>query len=304
MAEVLFYQMTVLAIIILVGFIATKAHIITKEVSKGLGGILINISSPSLVFMAFQIELNDDLKHQIILATIYSFILTILAAIISSLLTLWIKDGKREVIRFGSTFTNCTFMGMPLIDKVFGPMGIIYNSLFNIAFNTIIWTYGDYILSSEKKLDAKVIIKKFLLNPPIIATFLGLMFLIFQIPVPKFLSDTLSMLGSTTGVLAMLILGEKISQIDFKKALTNPILHYGIFLVLIIVPLASLLFIKAFVEDDLMGRVLFVMMAMPSAIMTVVFCDRHNKEPLFASELTVMTHLLCIITVPLLYRLI
>lgn len=301
MASILFYQLLILFLVMLAGFVVSKAKILTSELASGMGNILINLTSPCLTFMSFQIKLTDELGSRMVKAAFLSFMLVIIAAVISSVVTLKINSDRRAVICFASTFSNCVFMGFPLINAVFGAEGVIYASVYNIAFTFCVWTYGDFILSGQKTLNLKMIIQKLILNPPLVATYLGLIFLFLRLGVPSFLGDSLNLLGGMTGPISMLILGENISRINFKKAFANLDLYFGIFLKLILIPIVSMIFLKL-VPDKELSSVLFVIAAMPSAVMTAVLSDKYNREPLFASELTVLTHVLCIVTVPFLYR--
>lgn len=44
--------------------------------------------------------------------------------------------------RFCVVFTNCGFMGLPLLDALYGSEGLFLGSAFIMVNNLLLWTYG------------------------------------------------------------------------------------------------------------------------------------------------------------------
>ena len=61
------------------------------------------------------------------------------------------KEGKDTAIeRFSSVYSNCGFMGIPLVNAMFGSEGVFYLTAFITVFNILAWTHGIIIISGEK----------------------------------------------------------------------------------------------------------------------------------------------------------
>ena len=61
------------------------------------------------------------------------------------------SEGKRRVLQFFSVFSNCGFIGFPIVNMVFGLEGVIYASIFNLFFTIFLWTYGVILYSDSKE---------------------------------------------------------------------------------------------------------------------------------------------------------
>ena len=103
--------------------------IITPTINKGLTNILLEISLPCLVVSSFIFDMNDDLKSNIIKCFIYSPISLIITMIVSYIALYPIKSDKKIIMQFANVFSNCGFVGFPIIYSIFGNEGIIYASI-------------------------------------------------------------------------------------------------------------------------------------------------------------------------------
>ena len=55
-------------------------------------------------------------------------------------------------------FTNCGFMAIPLLDALFGQIGVFYCNAYLTVFNFVVWTYGLFLMKpkDEKKVSWKL----------------------------------------------------------------------------------------------------------------------------------------------------
>ena len=140
-----------LFLIILVGVYAAKKRIITKEINKGLTNILLKITLPCLVVSSFIFDLSDELKDNIIRCFIYSPLVLIISIVISYILLIPIKGEKKIIIQFANVFSNCGFIGFPIVFSIYGNEGVIYASIFNLFFTAFLWTYGVILFNGKMK---------------------------------------------------------------------------------------------------------------------------------------------------------
>lgn len=152
------------------------------------------------------------------------------------------------------------------------------------------------MLSKEK---TKISIKKLATTPALVAVILGSLIFILKIEMPYVVGKPLSLLSSLTSPLSMLILGEKITKLKFKEILMDKDIYYGCFIKLILVPLMTLIFLKAVNAPSLLLNIMVVMQSLPAAVLLVVLTQKHEGEIEFASKFTMISHILSIITIPL-----
>ena len=112
------------------------------------------------------------------------------------------------------------------------------------------------------------------------------------------------MLSAMTSPLSMIILGEKIAKIKFKEIIFDKNIYYGSFIRLIISPTITLLVLRLINTPNILLKVVVTMQALPAAVMLVVLTDKYKGDTNFASKFTVVSHLLSIITIPLIFILI
>lgn len=289
-------QVIVLAILMSVGYVATKKEIITEDISKGMTLILTNIGLPALILSSFNMSYSNDTLKGVILIFLYSVGIHLFTMALSQILFIKYPKGKKSVLSFGSIFPNSGFMGLPLIFELFGQEATLYASVFMIPYHTIQWTYGENMLSKEK---AKISIKKLATTPALVAVILGSLIFILKIEMPYVVGKPLSLLSSLTSPLSMLILGEKITKLKFKEILMDKDIYYGCFIKLILVPLMTLIFLKAVNAPSLLLNIMVVMQSLPAAVLLVVLTQKHEGEIEFASKFTMISHILSIITIPL-----
>lgn len=289
-------QVTVLALLMAVGYIATKKNIINEDISKGMTEILTLIALPALIISSFNMSYSEETLKGVILIFAYSLIIHFLTIIVSKLFFAKYTRGKSSVFRFGTIFPNSGFMGLPFIFELFGQEALLYASVFMIPYHTILWTYGERLLSGKK---GEAPIKKILTTPALIAILLGTALFIFKIELPYVVNKPISMLSSLTSPLSMLILGEKITKLKLKEVIIDKDIYYGCFVKLIISPLASLLFLRFINAPQLLTNIVVTMEALPTAVLLVVLTQKHDCEVEFASKFTIVSHILSILTIPI-----
>ena len=294
-----------LFIMILVGLYSSKRKIITSVINKGLTDILIHIALPFMILNSFMFKFDNNIKSNIIKTLFYSFLAYIIVIIISYILLLPIKGDKQTILHFGNVFTNTGYVGFPILFSIYGPEGVIYGSIFNMFFVIFVWTYGLLLFKGNlRKEGLKKEIINILLNPSIIAVFLGIIFLIFGIELPEALSSSMKSIGSMTGPLSMIIIGVILSNVKIKKHLSDWTIYYGIASKLVFIPLIILLLFFLIGDISKATITVIVMVAMPASTMTSIFAESYNMENEYAAILVSATTLLSLITVPLLLKLI
>lgn len=289
-------QVTVLAILMAVGYVATKKEIINEEISQGMTMVLTSIALPSLIISSFNFGYSKDTLNGLLLIFAYSLGAHILTILITKIFYFKYTKEKNVILSFGTIFPNSGFMGLPLIYELFGQEAVLYSSIFMIPYHTLLWTYGEGILSKEKPQSP---LKKLATNPAVIAVVIGVLIFIFNIQLPYVVSKPISLLASLTSPLSMLILGEKITKLKFKEIVLDKDVYYGCFVRLIVSPLAALILLKAINAPELLRNIVVTMQSLPAAVLLVVLTQKHQGDIELASKFTLISHILSILTIPL-----
>ena len=296
MAEIVLHQAIIMFILILVGAVCFKLKLLSKETVSQISGFVLKVVNPIVILMAYQREFRADLVRNLG----FTFLLSVTAYIIAMLtayLCIRNKEGRETVIeRFSCIYSNCGFMGIPLVQAMFDYEGVFYLTAFLTVFNALVWSHGVMQMSGEKSLKS---LGKVLRSPAIIAIFLGMILFFARITLPEVLAETLEEIGSLNTPLAMVVAGATIIQTDLLKVFQKPRVFYICFLKLLLIPVLTILAFKLFPFEKTVEMTVLAAAAAPSAAICTMQCLNYHRNAAYASELFGVTTLFSIGTMPL-----
>ncbi len=295
----IFNQVLILFIIMLIGFIAKKRNIINDTVSKKLSELLLKITSPLLVISSFQVDFTQEIMQNVLIVLIFSIAAHIVSILLGQILFKRSSTETKKIMKFSAIYSNCGYMGFPLLESIFGKTGVLYGSVYVAAFNVFLWTNGIMIFSNRKKLDRHTI-KKALLNPGIVSVIIGILLFTFSLKLPAPAAKAIELVGSMTVPLSMLIIGATIAGCEFKKLLKGWELYYAAAVRLILIPVLAFVVLKLLGLSDMLLKVCVLLVAMPAAATTAIFAELFDGDSIFASRVVVLSTLASILTIPLL----
>lgn len=288
LAQIAFHQTMIMLVIILIGVICYKKGVINEETSKRLSDILVKVVNPMVIFVSFQIEF--DMKVLRGLAAV--FLLAFLAHLIGMIFAHFFA--RDQVEAWTMIYSNCGFMGIPLINALLGAQGVIYLAAYIAVFNLVAWTHGISLMSGEKQQDIKSLLKL----PAILALIFGFLAFIFRIQLPSILVEPLDAVGSMNTPLAMLIAGVTIAQSDLWKALRTIRNYFIVACKLLIVPAVFAVICSFLPIDDLPYITAVMATACPTAALGTILAVRYHRGEEKASHLFTISTVLSMLTLP------
>ena len=118
--------------------------------------------------------------------------------------------------------------------------------------------------------------------------------------IPEVIGQPLTMLGDITVPAALLIIGSSMSQLSPRRLLGNRTVYIATVMRLVVVPLALFFLFKAIGFSEMVNHINTVVIAMPVATYGTILCLRHSKDPTLMTEVTFITTLFSMVTIPLL----
>lgn len=297
-AGTVFNQVLILFFIMIIGFIAKKSGIFNSTVNKKLSELLLKVTSPLLVISSFQVDFTQDILMNVLIVFAFAMSAHIVSILLGQVLFRRCDTESCKIMKFAAVYSNCGYMGFPLLASLFGNIGVLYGSVYIAAFNIFLWTNGVMIFSDTKKLDRNTI-KKVLLNPGIVSVVIGILLFIFSLKLPAPVASAVEMVGSMTSPLSMLIIGATIADCELKKLFRGWNLYYINAVRLILIPLLAFVVLKLVGLPDMLLKVCVLVVAMPIATTTAIFAELYDSDSIFASRTVVFSTLLSIITIPL-----
>ncbi len=291
-------QIIEIFIMIAVGFICGKTKLIDADGCKKLSKLCLWLVNPVLIFMSYQRDYSADISKNLAVMLAVS---AALFAVSIGAAALFVPKRRTEyaIERMSLIFTNCSFVGIPLVQSVCGDGGVIYLTVYITVFNIIAWTYGLGLMSGER-LSFRGTLKK-LCTPAIISVFLGLIFYFCRIRLPEIVSSPLNAVGSINTPLAMLVAGATLAGTDILKCLRNVRLYVLSALRLIVMPalccIATFWLARFGVDRDII-RIAVIGASCSSAAIATMFAHTYGKNSAYASEIFAMTTLLSFVSIP------
>ncbi|HEY8344507.1 MAG TPA: AEC family transporter [Bacillota bacterium] len=289
-------QVLIFAVMMLIGFLARKRGVITPEVTKGLSDVLINITSPLLVFTSFQFTYTSDMLRSAGKVLVFSLFIHLFSLLLGLVIYNMYPTPIRTILRFITVFPNCGFMGLPLLQAVYGKIGVFYGSIYLIVFNALIWTVGVVIFTGKQGRNG---LGKELLNPNIIGVVLGLATFVLSIKITGPVYSALELVGGMTTPLSMLVIGSLLAGVRIQDLFSGSALYYGTFIRLVAIPGLTLLITGLCNLGPILQGICVLCVAAPAASITAIFAEKHNGDPLFASRIVFFSTVLSLFTLPL-----
>lgn len=192
-------------------------------------------------------------------------------------------------------FPNCGNMGLPLALFAFGEEGLALAIIYFVISATLQFTVGVAIASGSADL------RRLLRMPLLYAVAASLVFLATGWPVPRWVANTLDLLGGLTIPLMLVALGVSLAQLrvhSLKRA-------FGISILRIVSGAAIAAAIAfAFGLGHVAAGVVILQSAMPVAVFNYLFARLYERDPEDVAGLVVVSTIISFATLPLLLLLV
>ncbi len=318
--------MLTLFICIVLGFALSKLKILPENASKVMAKLETYAFCPALSFytMARNCTISNIGEHGINLI-LFSILVTVCVILSYALNGLFVKNKKsydRGVFLYALAFANIGYVGDPLALALFGEVGFSFYKLACLPLSIVIYIWGISVLVPKKENAKKISALKNIINTPTIALLIGIVvgllglgdFVLGSEGELNFVGSTLSSLKACMGPVAMLIAGCTIARYSFKAMITNKKVYFATALRLIAIPvlLVPMMFgLKCLMNicfnlnvNNFIVHLSFIALGCPLGLNTVVFPEAYGGDAKTGAGMAMISHTLCVITIPLLYALV
>jgi len=299
-------QLLIMALIVIGGFIFAKAFKVGDREEKFLSKLLLYFINPCLVISSFNLDYNALKLKQFLFVAAISLIIH---GVMICIAFLTIGRGKHKggafvsIDRVATVFTNCGFVGIPLIRGVFGDEGVFYLMGYLVIFNLLLWTYGYYQMCGTINL------KKIILNPNILAVLFGIIIFCLPFKLPYFLIKPISMIGDLNTATSMILIGILFADFKLPKENTSrswllqltkvTLLRLVLCVIINLLVLFGVYLLCGNMADiKMMLFVILICSACPSATSVPSLSVLFEKNVSYASLIVSVSSLFCIFTLP------
>ena len=318
--------MLTLFICIVLGFLLTKLNILPENASKVMAKLETYAFCPALSFytMARNCTISNIGEHGInlILFTVLVIVCVILSYALNGLFVKNKKIYERGVFLYALAFANIGYVGDPLALALFGDAGFSFYKLACLPLSIVIYVWGISVLVPKKEGASKLSSLKNVFNVPTVALLVGIAvgllgggeFILGKEGDLNFIGSTLTALKGCMGPVAMLIAGCTIARYSFKAMITNKKVYFATALRLVLIPclLVPMVFgLKTLMNvcfnlsiSNFVVHLSFIALGCPLGLNTVVFPEAYGGDAKTGAGMAMISHSLCVITIPILYALV
>lgn len=297
-----------LFLFIALGFLLRKTGIMDEDFTKKLSGFVAKAAQPFLIaYSIIKLDYSpENLKNGAIVLG-FGVLAHLFMAALSTLAFFRMRDAdEKKIHEYACTFSNCAFVGYPILNALFGEIGLFYGAFYVIVYNLGVWSYGVALMARGKGI--KVSPRKMLVNLGTIPCAIGLGIYIARIPLPDFLLSFADGMAGLCTPLSLAVTGSLLAAMPLRRLFTNPKLYSFCAVKLLALPLLAAALLRIAGVSDLIAGVnlsvfLTVMIALPPAAFTSLFADMYDVKPSYAAQLVSLGTMLSPFTILLVMKL-
>ena len=287
---------------VVLGFYIYRRKILRKRALSFLTVFVINFSIPLLIFSNIITHFQPNKMPALWIFISLSTGIFMTGLLLGNIFSFNVpKSLKKEFISLVS-FQNCGYLPMTIAAFVFkSPLKetfLTYIFLYILGFNILMWSVASFLIFKKEKETFEL---KSIFTPPVLSVALSLIivYMGLQKNIPSLVIIPARMIGKTSFILAMIILGAWLAKSPLKEYARNPAILKVVILKLIIIPFIILTVLIVKGTYSLLGLFILLEASMPSAASLPIITQIRKANSRFVSCGVFFTHVISIITVPI-----
>jgi predicted permease len=279
------------------GYVLKCLKMFDDSTLKVMNNIAFKVFLPLLLFYnIYKTDLNGAINLKLIFFALLS--VTITFVILCIFIPFIEKDNKKRGVLIQGIFrSNFVIFGLPVASSLFGDDKV---GMVAILIATVVPLFNMLAVISLEifrcgKLDIKNTLKGIITNPLIIASVIGICFLVLEIKLPIAIEKSVSDISKIATPLSLILLGGSFAFTDVKIHLKQTIIGVTGRLVIVPLILMPISIWLGFRGVELLA--LMLIFASPTAISSFTMAQKMDGDSDLAAQIVVFTSACCIITV-------
>ncbi|MDD4200580.1 MAG: AEC family transporter [Eubacteriales bacterium] len=298
----------VLFAILFTGWFLRKINFIDDKMNHSMNKLIVYFAYPCLIVHNIG---NVDMTGELVLDFLITFIISLVCFFIYGAFSFGYAKARKfpadisNVAEFAMSTPNNGFMGFPVSLIFFGEKGLFLMLAHNAAMNFYIFTYCTSLLNRNNPEKKKPTIRniaraicKFLMNPNILALFVGFAISLTGGILPKVIDEYLLYIGNVSTPMAMIFIGSSLATAELKRVFTARINIEASIVKLIILPLLTIALVMFLPVEPLIKSIAVLGIAFPTAATVSMLAEQEKQSVLTASRILVLSTIASIATVP------
>lgn len=301
----------IIALIVLGYFLQVKGWF-HNDFGNDLSKLIMNVAMPVSIFVSVLKYLTLEKLMSLSGGLIYTFTAFSLGYIVAflSVKVLKVAPGRRGTVINTFVNANTIFIGLPLNIALFGDDALPYFLIYYITNTISTWTLGVFLMTSDSKDGKKKQGSKFnwkkLLPAPLLGFIVSVVFLVINIPLPSYVSNTLGYIGGLTTPLSLIYIGIVLAKAGIKT------IHFDKDSILalsgrfIVSPLLMFLVLKLMAPQMATAeyQTFMIQSATPALAVLPILANQGDGDVEFSTNIVTLSTILFVIVIPIIQTLI
>ena len=296
---VIITQLIQLFLMLFLCYFLCKVGIFDRHTNQKMTKLCLNVTTPCLVLSSV-LQQTGERNYSLIaftfaIAIVYYIAMPFIGWVFCKLLRL--PRQSHGLYMFMAVFENIGFMGIPLINAIYGSEGVLYTAIFNICFNLAAFGYGPVMLNIGTGKTSRLNLKDVLSPGTLLSVFTIIVYL-SGLKLPEILTGVISSVGAITSPMAMMLTGAALALVDIRTVFTDRHIYPFLAVRQLIFPLIIFPLLALVIKDPVLLGVVFILTIMPCASNSVLFATNYNNDEALAARTVFISTLCSLVTIP------
>ncbi|MCI9156060.1 MAG: AEC family transporter [Lawsonibacter sp.] len=302
---VLFSNLVGLFLLIGVGFLAVRLGILPAQAAKPMSALLMKITVPATIVSSMIRPFDPAFVRQgLTILAVGTALFGLFSALSLGLSRLFrVPQGRRGMWSCCATYCNNGFMGFPVALAVLGEEGLALTVILAIPFNLVVYSVGAKMVCMDVAAEGSapaISWKKAIFSVINLATMIGVVLYVTQLPVPEAILTPVRHLSNVTTPLSMIIIGINLSQGSMADVVRDRDAFTASGVRLLLFPLLAWAVMCCIPGlDSMVMAATLLNLSMPSLAASALMGEEYGGCVQLASRTIFLSSLLCIVTIPL-----
>lgn len=292
-----------LMLYVLAGIYLQKRQLVSRDFEKQISVLLLEVVLPVMIVRSMQIELTaDDLRNCAFLLllctgwTLFSFLFG------QGLWYMFGKGASGRIFRFGSIFTNFTFIGLPVMNTAFDGQTVFYFTVYVIPLRIALYAFCEQIMTPpERYAGSGGFSWRKLCSAPLIAVAVGITLCLLDIRFPAALDTAMAGISALSLPLGMMVCGLIIGKFSPRQVFSPKALLMTLIRNLLL-PGLALLVCRTLDLIAPVTRCVVMCAAFPVGTLLATFATKYDgceQSRYESAGAVIFSHLTASLTIPL-----
>lgn len=281
----------------IVGFFLRKKNYIPQETKTVLTELVLDIILPCNIITSFYMKFDSGILYAFITILIIAILVQFLSLLLANVAYKKYGDVYRKPLQYATVCSNAGFLGTPIVQEVYGIIGVMYASIYLIPQRVFTWSVGLSFFTGKS--DRRQMLKRILTNPCMVSVYFGIFLMITGLRPPGFLGQSVNLASGCLTPISMVLIGTILAEIINVRGIIDVRLALYSFIRLLVIPFFVWGTCKLFSIDKTMAGVSVILSGMPAPSATSYLSAKYSSDFIFATECVVFSTILSLFTTPI-----